>query len=69
MQEEYENVLVGDTELNKKILKLGEFNELAYEDLILSINTNFSVEKLTQGLVRNAKSLFLEGSCKLLGRG
>ena len=41
MQEEYENALKGDMDLDKKIIKLGELNELAYEDQILSINTNF----------------------------
>ena len=39
MQEEYDNNLEGDAGLSKKIIKLGELNELAYEDLISSINT------------------------------
>ena len=49
-------------DLDKKILRLNEFNELADEDLISSINTNSSVGKLSFRLVRNDKSLeFLEG--------
>ena len=34
MQDEYENPLEGDKDLNKMILKLGELNKLAHEDLI-----------------------------------
>ena len=49
MQEEYERALEGDDDLNKKIVKLGELNELAYEDLILSINTRLSVGKAPLG--------------------
>ena len=56
MQEEYESALEGDEDLNKRIIKLGELNELAYEDLILSINTSSSVGKVAFGLVKNAKS-------------
>ena len=49
-----------------KIIKLGDLNELAYEDLILPINTNSSVGKVMLGLVRNFKSLeFLKGNAKL----
>ena len=44
-QEEYENALEGDDDLDKKIVKLGELNEPAYEALILSINTSSSVRK------------------------
>ena len=33
-QEEYKSALEGDKDLDKKIVKLGELNELAYEDLI-----------------------------------
>ena len=42
-QDEYKNALEGDTDLDEKIIKLGEFNELAYEDLLLFINTSSSV--------------------------
>ena len=42
--------------LDKKVVKFSELNELAYKDLILSINTSSSMWKVTFGLVRNAKS-------------
>ena len=45
-QDEYENALEGDLNLIEKILKLGELNKLACEDLILSINTSSSVGKV-----------------------
>ena len=32
--DEYENAMEGDLDLNKMTIKLGELNELAYEDLI-----------------------------------
>ena len=49
-----------------KIVKLGELNKLAYEDLILSINTSSSVGKVMFGLAKNAKSEdFPEGNCKV----
>ena len=57
MQEEYENALQGGKNLNKKIIKLGKSNKIAYEDLIFSIDTDFSVGKVAFGLVKNAKSL------------
>ena len=57
MQSEYNDVFKGKADLNKKFIKLGELNELAYEDLILSINTNSSVRKVTFRLVRNPSSL------------
>ena len=40
-QDEYENAMEGDMDFNKKIIKLGELNELVNEDLILLINTCF----------------------------
>ena len=50
----------------KKIVKLGELNELAYEDLILLINNSSSAGKVAVGLVMNAKSEdFPEGNCKV----
>ena len=65
-QDEYNNALEGDTDLNKMIIKLAELNELAHEDLILSINTSFSVGKAAFGLGKNAKSEdFLEGICNI----
>ena len=49
-----------------KIVKLGESNKIAYEDLILSINTTFFVGKVAFGLVTNSKSEhFLEGNSKI----
>ena len=65
MQVEDESVLEGDEDFDKKIVKLGELNELAYEDLILWINTSSSVGRVVFGLVKNAKSEFLEGNCKV----
>ena len=65
-QEEYENAPKGDTDLNKKIIKLGKFNELAFEDHILSINTSSSFRKVAFGLVQNSKSVeFPQGNCKI----
>ena len=50
----------------KKTIKLGELHELAFEDLILSINNSSSVGKAAFGLVKNAKSEdFLKGNCKV----
>ena len=43
MQDDYEIALKNDVDLNTKIVKLGEFNELAYEDLTMFINTNASM--------------------------
>ena len=66
IQDEYENALEGDKDLDKKIVKLDELNELAYEDLILLLNPNSSVGRVTFELVRNEKSAdFLEESCKI----
>ena len=63
-QNKYENVMEGDTDLNKKIIKLGELNELSHKDLILWINTSFPVGRVAFGLVRNAKSAdFPEENC------
>ena len=41
VQYEYKNALMGDIDIYQKI-KLGELNELAYEDHNFSKNTNFS---------------------------
>ena len=65
-QDEYENALKEDMDLNIKIIKLDDLNELAYEDFILLINTGSSVCKLAFGLVWNAKSTeFLKENCKI----
>ena len=59
----YENALKGDVDQDKKMIKFGELNELAYENLIWSINTSSSVGKVAFRLVRNAKSAdFMEGT-------
>ena len=42
MQSDFERTLEGSTDLNKKVVKLRKLNELAYEDLILLINTDSS---------------------------
>ena len=66
MQDEYENAVEGDTDLDEKVVKLGEWNELAYEDLILSINVSSSIGKVMLGKVKKAKSEdFLEENCKV----
>ena len=65
-QDEYKNALDGDIDLDKKIIKLGELNELAHEGLILPINTSSSVGKGALGLLKNAKSEdFSEENCKV----
>ena len=43
LQDKYENALECDIDFNEMIMKLGELNELAYEDLISSINTSSCV--------------------------
>ena len=56
----------GENNLIKNIIKLGDLNELAYEDLILSINTSSSVGKVVFGLITNAKSADSpKGNCKI----
>jgi len=51
---------------DKKILKLGELNELAYEDIVLSIIHTTSSGKVAFRLIKNCKSDdFPEGNCKL----
>ena len=63
---EYEEALEGDTDICKEIIKFGELNKLAYEDLILAIDTSSSVGNLAFKLVCNSKSLkFPEGTCKV----
>ena len=56
----------GDTDINKKVIKLGELNKLAHEDLILSIITSSTMGKVAFGLVTNEKSMdFPKGNCKI----
>ena len=66
-QEEYEDALKDDTDLDKMIIKLGELNELVYEDLILYINTTYWVGKGDFKLVWIGNSVeFPEGECKIV---
>ena len=63
-QEECDSTLEGGDDHDKKIVTLSELNELAYEDLILLINTSPSVSKVPFGLLKNAKSGdSSEGNC------
>ena len=65
-QDEYKNALERDMDLDKKIVKLGELKEVAYEDLILSINTSSSVWKNAFRWVKDTKSDdFSGGNCKV----
>ena len=66
IQHEYENALECDIDIDKKFIKLVGLNELAYDDIILSINTYSSVRKVAFGIVRNVKSVeFPKGNCKI----
>ena len=68
MQEQYEHAFKGDTDLDNKIVKIHWLNELAYDHLISSINTNSRVGKVAFGLARNSNTLsFGKGTEKLLG--
>ena len=70
MQEEYENDLESDMDLDNKIIKLGDLNQLACENLILPISTNSSMGYIAFRLVRNAKTLeFLERNCNIVWAG
>ena len=66
IQDEYESALEGDGDPDKKIIKLGELNKLAYEDIILLTNTSSSGGKVAFGLVKNTKSEdFPKRNCKV----
>ena len=66
MQEKYEDALESKTDLDKKIVKPGNLNELAHENLMLWVNTSSTVKNIAFGLVQNAKSLeFPDSNCKL----
>ena len=61
MQDEYEDAFKGDMVFDN-IVKLGELNELAYEDLFYQ-STPVPPWKVAFGLVRNVKTAdFLEGN-------
>ena len=53
MQEEYEDDLEGKTDLDKRIIKLSNLNQLAYEDLILLVNASSAVRNAVFGLIQN----------------
>ena len=64
-QDEYDNTIKCETDLDKKVVKLGDLNELAYKNLILSMNINSSVRNVACRLIQKAKSLeFVEGNGK-----
>ena len=50
MKEMYDDALEANMGFDKKIAKLFELNKLAYENLILSINTRTAVDKMALGL-------------------
>ena len=69
-QIEYENALEGDMDLNKKIIKLSELKELAYEDLILSIESSSSIGKVAFRLVRMQRmQIFPRETARSCGTG
>ena len=55
MQDEHKEVIQDEADLNKKIVKLDNSNELANEDFILLINTCSFIGKVAFGFVCNAK--------------
>ena len=64
-QTEFNAAESGSSEDDKKVKKLGELNELGYEDLILSINGSTKAGKVAFNLVKNCKTEdFPEGNCK-----
>ena len=66
MQGEFEKAKESDTDLDQNIVKLSELHELAYEDLILSINASSAVGNVAFEFLRNAKNLEIpEGNCKI----
>ncbi len=66
MQDQLELAEDSSSESNKKIIKLGELNKLAYKDIVLSINHTTSSGKVAFSLIKNCKSNeFPEGNFKL----
>ena len=55
IQVELEQTHEGSKDFDKKMSKLSELNELAYNYLILFINTDSSFGKFSFGFVQNAK--------------
>ena len=61
MQEQIDLAKSSSSSADKKIIKLGELNELAYKDIVLSIN-----RKVAFNLIKNCKSKeFPKGNCRL----
>ena len=66
MQEQIDLAESSSSSTDKKIIKLGELNELAYKDIVLSINHTSSSGKVAFSLIKNCKSEdFPEGNCRL----
>ena len=64
--DEYDLAELGNSPDDKKVVRLGDLNELAYEDLILSINGNTKAGRVAFNLVKNSKSdEYPEGNCKI----
>ena len=64
--DEFELALLGSAKEDKAVKKLGELNEEAYEDIILSINHTSNMGKVAFSLVKICVSTeYLEGNCKL----
>ena len=62
-QSEYEKAIEDN---NKEKIKIGDLNEEAFEDIILSINHTSNEGKVAFSLVRNCKTdEYPEGNCKL----
>ena len=62
-QSEYEKAV---TDGNKEQIKIGDLNEEAFEDIVLSINHTSRQGKVAFSLVRNCRtSKYPEGNCKL----
>ena len=64
MQEKYEDAFKVKIDLNKKIVKLGDLNKLAEENLILSINSGSAVRKVEFIIYNAQRQMFPKGNCK-----
>ena len=65
-QEQIDLAESSSSSTDKKIIKLGELNELAYKDIVLSINHMSSSGKVAFSLIKNCKSEeFPKGNCRL----
>ncbi len=54
--DEYNLAYLGNLPDDKKVMKLGDLNKFACEDLILSINGNTMAGRVAFNLVKNSKS-------------